>query len=49
MLKNDAAAQNQATTSFTAPVRTPNSRNTLWAIIKAHSAKMKNAPNAPDA
>ena len=34
MVKNAAAAQNQATTSLTAPVRTPISRSRLWPTIK---------------
>src|SRR4051812_35576850 len=47
MAKKEAAAQNQATTSFTAPVRTPNSRSTLWATISTQISKMKTAPMAP--
>src|SRR6187551_653679 len=49
MAKNDAAAQNQATTSLTAPVRTLNSRSTLCAIISTQISSTKTAPTAPEA
>src|SRR5450830_340225 len=44
MAKKAAAAQNQATTSFMAPVRTPNSRSTLCAIISTQISAMNAAP-----
>jgi hypothetical protein len=49
MAKNEAAAQHQATTSLTAPVRTPNSRSTLWPIISTQISSTKTAPMAPHA
>src|SRR6186713_76896 len=47
--KNEAAAQNQATTSFTAPVATSNRRSTLWPTISTAMRSTKTAPTAPDA